>query len=155
MTTPFRAMGGLAFVFNQYGLVSADYEFNDISTARISATGFSFADVNNEIRRKYTATNTVRIGTEWRINNFSIRGGGGFTTSPMNSRYAVSGSDFSQKTFSGGFGVRDKNLFLDFGYAWTETKGYLQPYTLNFAEVPGVRETTVRSNFTMTVGVKF
>ena len=57
---PFRAMGGLAFVFSQYGLVSADYEFNDISTARISATGFSFADVNNEIRRKYTATNLVK-----------------------------------------------------------------------------------------------
>lgn len=155
MTTPFRAMGGLAFVFSQYGLVSADYEFNDISTARISATGFSFADVNNEIRRKYTATNTVRIGSEWRINNFTIRAGGGLTSSPMNSKYAVSGADFSQKSLTAGFGVRDKNVFLDFGYAYTETKGYLQPYTLNFLEVAGVRETMVRSNFTMTFGVKF
>ena len=52
---------------------------------------------------------------------------------------------------------RDKNVFLDFGYAYTETKGYLQPYTLfNFLEVAGVHgETMVRSNFTMTFGVKF
>lgn len=155
MTTPFRAMGGLAFVFNQYGLVSADYEFNDISNARISAPGTVFADVNSEIRRKYTATNTVRIGTEWRFDNFSVRGGGGFTTSPMNNAYAVSGADFSQKTFSAGFGLRDKNLFMDLGYAYTETKGYLQPYTLNNADVPGVRERNIRSNFTLTLGAKF
>ncbi|HRS40265.1 MAG TPA: hypothetical protein P5292_13885, partial [Bacteroidia bacterium] len=81
--------------------------------------------------------------------------GGGHTTSPMNTKYAVSGADFSQKSLTAGFGVRDKNVFLDFGYAYTETKGYLQPYTLNFLEVAGVRETMVRSNFTMTFGVKF
>ena len=65
LTTPFKAMGSIAFVYGKYGLLSADYEFKDNSDARFHAGSSSFSDVNNLIRQKYSETHTVRIGTEW------------------------------------------------------------------------------------------
>ncbi len=155
LTTPFKAMGSVAFVFGKYGLLSADYEFSDYSAARFNGTGSPFSDVNSYISRKYSETHTVRIGTEWLYDNISFRGGASFTTSPMNNIYKVGSSDFSKKSFSGGLGFRENNLFFDLGYVYTLSDEFYQPYTLHFKEVPGVKSRVVTNNFIITMGVKF
>lgn len=154
-TSPFRAMGGVAFIFEKAGLISVDYEYTDPGQAYLSAPGYGFNQANSDINRKYVATNTLRIGGEFKLNNVSFRGGYGFTTSPMNASYKVSGSDFSQVRYSGGIGFREKHFFLDLGYVYSKTKDYLQPYTLTYQDVEGVRSDVVGHNVTLTAGVKF
>ncbi|REJ84504.1 MAG: hypothetical protein DWQ44_09120 [Bacteroidetes bacterium] len=154
-TSPFKAIGSIAFIFGKHGLLSAEYEFSDISQARISAPGFSFNSVNDAIRKKYQEHSTVRLGAEWRYGNYSVRGGAAFTSSPVNSRFKAGGSDFSAKNFGGGFGIRDNNIFVDFGYFYGTSDEYYQPYTLSSENVPGVINKVSSNNFTMTFGVKF
>ncbi len=154
-TSPFRFMGSAAFIFQKDGLISADYEYSDLSDARFEAGGSAFADVNNAIRDKYTGTHTVRLGTEWLYHQLSFRGGYSFTTSPLNEKYKAGSYDFSKNSFSGGIGIRENNLFFDLGYVYTKSKEYYQPYTLNDESVPGVKSDVISSNFVFTFGVKF
>ncbi len=154
-TSPFKAMGSIAVVFGKYGLVSADYQFADYSEARFDAALAPFSDVNSLISRKYIETHTVRIGTEWLYQSLAFRGGVSLTTSPLNDKYKVGNSDFTKKGLSAGIGYRENNLFIDLGYARTQSDEYYQPYTLSYEVVPGVKSHVVTNNFTITMGVKF
>ena len=111
--------------------------------------------MNNYINSKYSKTHTIRIGTEWLYENISFRGGTSFTSSPLNETYKVEGSDFSKKSFSGGIGFRENNMFIDFGYVYTLSHQFYQPYTLQSEKVPGVETKVTTSNFTLSFGVKF
>jgi hypothetical protein len=73
--SPFRAVGSLAFIIGKYGLISADYEYLDYREARFRAIGYSFIEQNNIIRDKYRAVGNLRVGSEIRLNPFSIRFG--------------------------------------------------------------------------------
>jgi hypothetical protein len=153
--SPFKATGGLAFIFQDKGLLSLDYQYTDISQAEFSAGGLTYTQVNTDISRTYTATNDFRAGTEWRLGNISLRGGAGYTSSPMNTAYRVSGNDFSQWRYSGGLGIRDKTFYLDIGYLFSVSKQYYQPYYLDNTAVEGVYETMRSHNVTVTFGAKF
>ena len=154
-TSPFLASASMAFVIKTQGLISIDYQFSDYGESRFDASGISFSDVNSLILKKYKETHTIRIGTEWLYQNFAFRGGYSMSTSPFNSSYAVSGSDFARTGISAGIGYREDNLFLDLGYARIQSNEFYQPYTLSTEEVPGVKNKVVTSNFTFTFGVKF
>ena len=154
-TSPFKVMASTAIVFGSFGLLSADYEFTDFSEARFNGGGSPFSDVNNAIRNKYKETHTVRVGTEWVYDNISLRAGATLSTSPVNDIYKAGTSDFFKKGVSGGLGFREKNLFIDLGYAYTLSDEFYQPYTLNFEDVPGVKSRVVTNNFTITLGAKF
>lgn len=155
LTTPFKATGSIAFIFGKHGLLSADYEFADISSARLDSELSSFTETNSLISKKYRESGMLRIGTEWRFANLSLRGGAAFISTPMNSAYAVSGNDFSAVNYSGGVGIRDNHTFLDFAYVYNQSEEYLQPYSLANEEVPGVRTKVSSHNFMVTFGVKF
>jgi hypothetical protein len=155
LTTPFKALGGVAVIFQTFGLVSADYEFSDYSQTRFDAQGFPFSDVNNSIRNKYTGVHTFRFGTEWKYQNISFRGGTSYSTSPFTSPYKVSSNDFSKMNFSGGIGFRENDFFLDLGYLYSQSNQFFQPYRLQSTEVPGVTSTNRSHNFTLTFGAKF
>jgi long-subunit fatty acid transport protein len=155
LTTPFKAIGSMAFIFGQYGVLDADYEFSDYSESRFHANDFGFLETNSTITHKYTGVHTVRIGTEWRYQNLSFRGGVNYSTSPITDQYKVSGNDFTKKGFSLGIGMRDENFFLDLAYLRNVSNQYFQPYTLENQNVPGVETEVTTNNFTVTVGVKF
>jgi hypothetical protein len=155
LTTPLRAIGSVAFIIGKTGLISADYEFVDYSSAEFDASGVGLSDVNNTIQNKYTAAGNLRIGTEWRYENFSFRGGYAMSGSPFNSTYKPSGADMSQNSYSLGLGIRDQDFFIDFGYILSKRTDFFQPYVLNFQGVPGVTNDIYTSNFTITLGAKF
>lgn len=116
LRTPFRAMGSLAFIIGQYGLVSADYEFVNYSQARFNSTYDSYQDVNSEIKTKYKSWGNIRIGTEWRLSNFRLRGGFAYFSNP----YTSSTNNSERFQASGGFGYRTKYFFADVTYVWTK-----------------------------------
>ena len=66
LTTPFKAIGSIALFYEKSGLLSADFEFSDISESRLDASGAPFTDVNDAIRKKYSTISTLHVGAEWR-----------------------------------------------------------------------------------------
>ena len=149
LTTPFRAMGGVAFIIGQYGLMSADYEYINYSQARFGSSGDSYTDVNNDIKTGYRSWGNLRIGTEWRLSNFRVRGGFGYYSNPY-----TGGTNNSERfQVSGGFGYRAKHFFADVTYVWTKMN---QDYYLYD---PSMVNPAMVSNFTntvsTTVGIRF
>ena len=116
LTTPFRALAGVAVQINKFGLISADYEYVDYSTAKFSETGdgYDYSDKNEAIRNSLRAASNLRIGAEMRYNNLYLRGGYGYYGKSFTSNELNKDLDYS--TYSGGIGFREQNVFVDFGF---------------------------------------
>jgi len=156
LTTPFKAIGSLAFVIGKQGLISADYEYLDYSNMHFSDYYSSFTDVNNQIRYTYSSAGNIKVGGEWRFADiFAIRGGYGYYGSPFTSGYAVTGADQSMSTYSGGLGLREASYFIDFAYAYSVSHNYLQLYSLADQSVPGAINKVQTNNFMLTFGFRF
>lgn len=155
MTTPFKAMGSMGFIFENMGILGIDYEMTDYSSTRFNSENYQFFDENKAVQSKYDVTHTFRVGTEWKYLNLSFRGGFSYTTSPVKSTYTFSGNDYSKIGYSGGIGMKEKNFFLDLGYVYTQSNQYFQPYALTLESAPGVANDVQTHNFTITCGFKF
>jgi hypothetical protein len=141
MTTPFRAMGSVAFMIGAYGLVSADYEYVNYSQARFNSSHDSYTDINDQIKSTYQSWGNLRIGTEWRLGNFRLRGGFAYFSNPY-----VTGSNNTERfQASGGFGYRANHFFADVTYVWTKMD---QEYYLYDRDLVNA---SVISNYTHTV----
>lgn len=118
LTTPFRAIGSIAFIIGKFGLISGEYEYVDYAQSSFAASNETFHDVNTDIKNKYKSPLNVRFGTEWRIQNFLLRGGFGYYGSPYQSGINTS----EMIVASGGWGYRVKHFFVDMTYRWSQTK---------------------------------
>jgi hypothetical protein len=148
MTTPFRAIGSIAFIIGNFGLVSGEYEYVNYSQANFHANS-SFSDVNNEIEHKYGTPLNLRFGTEWRIANFRVRGGFGYYGSPYQS--GINNGEIYSASF--GIGYRGKHFFFDQAYHWSQMKEDYYMYDPSLVN-PALITTTSYSLVT-TFGVRF
>ncbi len=149
--TPLKAMGSLAFVIGPYGLISGDYEFIDYSTAKLTATDYSFLDENQSINAKYTSTHNFRVGTEWRFMNFSFRGGFAFYASPFKDNI----NDGKRNYYSAGIGYRAKYFFADFAWTYRDSKEDYYLYAYDDIKADPTNTETTNQNFVMTLGFRF
>lgn len=118
LITPFRAIGSVAFIIGNFGLISGEYEYVNYAQSYFSSNDASFSDVNTQIKNQYKAPVNVRFGTEWRIKRFRVRGGFGYYGSPYQS-----GNNASELYVASiGWGYRVKHFFVDMTYQWTQTK---------------------------------
>ena len=150
LTTPMRATGSLAFIIAKMGSVSADYEFVDYSSASLSSSPNVFFEANSAIINKYTSTGNLRLGTEWKVKPFSIRGGYALFGNPYKSG---TGNNASRSTYSLGFGIREKNYFLDFTYSLS--RGSEKYYMFDPTLVNAASNTINSSAFVTTLGFRF
>jgi opacity protein-like surface antigen len=152
LNTPMRVIGSIAFIIGKFGLVSADYEFVDYSEARFrSEDADVYFEVNDAIRAKYSTANNIRLGTEWRYNQFNFRGGYAIYGSPFKTDI----NDAARTSYSFGIGIRDVDYFLDLAYVYTQSKEDYYLYdnsAINF--LPAKNENTSQ-NFILTLGFKF
>ncbi len=149
MTTPFRAIGSLAFILGPYGLISADYEYVDYGQARFNSNDYDYRTENNEIKNTYQSWGNIRVGTEWRIQNFRLRGGFGYYSNPY--RSGINNSERYQA--SGGIGYRGKLFFADLTYAWTKMKENYFLYDASMVEPSS--NTLFTNTISTTVGIRF
>ncbi|MFO7617742.1 MAG: hypothetical protein R6V75_10880 [Bacteroidales bacterium] len=122
ITTPFRAIGSLALILNQYGLISVDYEYVDYASARLSSSDYDFFGENDAITTRYKAASNLRIGAEGHLANYFVRGGFAFYGSPYVDDEPNAGNNLT--IWSAGVGYRDDRVYLDLGYAlssWEQT----------------------------------
>jgi hypothetical protein len=118
LVTPFRAIGSVAFIIGNFGLISGEYEYVNYSQSYFSSSEASYSDVNTQIKNQYKAPLNIRFGTEWRIKNFRVRGGFGYYGTP----YQSGPSTAEMYVASVGWGYRVRHFFFDMAYQWTQTK---------------------------------
>jgi hypothetical protein len=149
LTTPFRAMGSMAFIIGQYGLVSADYEYVNYAQAWFNSQYDSYTNVNNEIESSYRSWGNLRFGTEWRLSDFRIRGGFGYFSNP----YSGGANNSERYQVSGGLGYRSKHFFADVTYVWTKMNQNYYLYDPTMVN-PAMISYYTNTVFT-TIGVRF
>lgn len=157
LTTPFRAIFSAAALFQQQGILSFDYEITDYSSARLSADDYGFTQENAVTRSTYSQAHSLRAGAEWKYGIFAFRGGVGYRTGIFKSGLADSKSDQHQVTYSAGFGIREENYFVDFGYSLANGNYFYRPYELASTpqSEPGVFYKTREHKLLITVGFRF
>ncbi len=141
LTTPFKAIGSLAFVIKKTAIISVDYEFVDYSLARLRSNDYFFKIENNSIQTHYTMASNIRAGLEYRYGPFSIRGGYALYGNPYNTSEVD--NDGSVTAYSGGFGIRDKEFYFDIAYIYT-TKS--EKYYLYSPDIVAVEAATLNSH---------
>ncbi|MCX6282022.1 MAG: hypothetical protein NTU51_08660 [Bacteroidetes bacterium] len=149
MRTPFRAIGSLAFIIGQYGLVTAEYEYVNYSQGKLNSSGYGYTTVNDEIKSSFQSWGNIRVGTEWRIEDFRVRAGAGYYSNP----YTTSGIDGVRYTISGGVGYRVKHFYADLTYQWAQSKE--EYYLYNYAGMIPSTNTYTTSTVLTTIGFRF
>ena len=148
LQTPFRAIGSLAFVIGKIGLISADYEYVNYSLARFRSRNYRFDAENASVQNRLSWAGNIRIGTEWRIKSFSVRGGFAMLADPYTSRL-----NFDNTNYSLGVGLRLKRFFVDLTYALQRSVGEYQVYDIDPTNTAST--VTLDNNVLMTVGFRF
>ena len=80
LKTPSKLTASGAIVFGKLGLISVDYTSRNYKGLNLSGDDFSSENAffDNQLRK----TTSINIGTEWRFNRLSLRGGLKFEESP-------------------------------------------------------------------------
>jgi hypothetical protein len=156
LNTPFRFLTGVGVQIQKYGLISADYEFVDYSSAYFFQTGdgYNYSDKNNDIRDAYKSTSNFRIGGEFRMNKFYFRSGYGYYGKAF--KPAEDNTNLDYRTISGGIGFREKSVSVDFGYVnyKTSQKNYLYQLEPGFNPAD-YNLSTMKNMFSLTLSYKF
>lgn len=83
LKTPGKLTGSLAVLFGDTGLLSFDYSYKDFSKTELRPSSDpEFVFQNNLISDNLKAASTFKVGGEYRIEKWSLRGGYRFEESP-------------------------------------------------------------------------
>ncbi|MCX6232158.1 MAG: outer membrane protein transport protein [Bacteroidetes bacterium] len=151
LTTPYRFIGSLAFVLNEYGLISADYEFVDYTLSRLRSDTYDFSNENDAIQAKYNSASNLRIGTEWRLNQLAFRAGYAYYGNPYWKNVNVS----KRTVISAGLGFREKDFFVDLAYSYSKQDEDYYFYNPSVIALNPVKNSMIGSNIMMTIGFKY
>ncbi|WP_445732896.1 OmpP1/FadL family transporter [Mariniflexile sp.] len=116
LQTPSRISGSLAYIFGTQGLLSFDYSRKDYSTTKFKPTSDAFfADQNAIISDVLTDASTYRLGGEYKVKQFSFRGGYRFEESPYKDGVTV--GDLSGYSLGLGYNFGNTKLDVTFDQA--------------------------------------
>jgi long-subunit fatty acid transport protein len=165
VTTPYRAIGSVSYVFKevkdvrqQKGFISADVEFVNYKGARFRVQNAeddnrtSYLDkVNDGVKSYFKGNFNFKVGGELKFNVFAVRLGTAYFGSP----YTDAQIDASRVLATGGIGYRNKGMFIDLGYAHTFVKDVNFAYRLNDVANTYATQTGSTSNIVLTLGFKW
>jgi long-subunit fatty acid transport protein len=110
LKTPSKLTASAAFIFGKKGVFSIDYINKKYQNINVSSANFPNENqfFQNELRNTYS----FNLGSEWRFERFSVRGGYKFEQSP--DKLALDSDNLEGYSFGGGYDFG--NFKLDFGY---------------------------------------
>lgn len=156
LETPWRAMGSVAVVLWRFMLINAEYEYVDYSISRLRSRDYNFIEENDAVRSKYSEGHNIRLGTELRFGHFAIRGGFAYYGSPFaENENGERINDGEKLYYSGGFGFRDKNFFVDLAYVRSETNQDYYLYGSENISVNPVKNEHFTNNVLLTLGFRY
>ena len=114
VNTPAKIGLGAASVIENLGIISVDYELIDLSQSRLSSRqrGLDLTDANQDIRDVFNVVSRLKLGTEWRLEQFVARGGLSMLSSPFSFDRKLN----YQTGIHMGTGYRTANFALDLSY---------------------------------------
>jgi len=156
LSTPFRALAGVAVQIKKFALISADYELVDYSIAKFSETGdgYDYSEKNLNIKNSLKSTSNIRLGGEFRINKLYLRTGYGYYGKAFKPGEDNENLDYSSISFGAGF--REQNVSIDFAYTNYKYSqvNFLYPLDSSF-DPATVNLSTIKNMFTVSLGYKF
>ena len=145
LRTPSKFTASAAIIFGKTGLISFDYISRNFRGLNLSGDDFSienqFFDAN--LRR----TNQFNVGTEWRFNNLSLRGGYRYQQSP--DANAIDSDNLN--SYSVGLGYKFGNVKFDLAYS-NNTRTGLYNFYPQFDQVNSPAELDI-DNTMVTAGI--
>ena len=148
LQTPSKITGSLAYVFGTQGLLSFDYSRKDYSTTKFKPVSDSFfSDQNNIISNVLTDASTYRFGGEYKVQQFSFRGGYRFEESPYKNGVTV--GDLTG--YSLGIGYNFGNTKLDLTYDQAKRTNETPLYSVGLTDAAVIDNT----NSAVTVSLSF
>lgn len=138
MRTPGKITGSIAYVFGKKGILSFDYSRKDYSGAKFKPQDDSYFRAQNaSISTLLTASNTFRVGGEYRIERLSFRGGYRFEESPYKDGITV--GDLTG--YSLGVGYNFGGTTLDISYDTATQDSQYQLYSVGLTDRATVKST--------------
>ena len=150
LRTPSKLTGSAAYIFNKKGLISIDVATKDYSNVQFKNTNQNnFSDLNSQISSEMKNAYEIRIGGEYKIKQWSIRGGYRFEESP----YVVDTAMGDLTGYSAGLGYNFGENRLDLSYSNTH-RNYNQNLISSGMTDP-TRIRNVQDNITLTYSINF
>jgi long-subunit fatty acid transport protein len=149
LQTPGSFTGSLAYIFGSKGLLSFDYVYKDYSNTQFRSNGSYYTDLNNQMSNIFTATNEFRLGGEYRIKEWSLRGGYRFEESPYKDRLVIG----SLTSYSAGVGYNFGSTRLDMAYTNSQrdfNQGFFSQGLTSAARI-----NNIQNNITLTMLFNF
>lgn len=146
LNTPHKFTGSFAYIFGKKGLISLDYSIKDYSNTEFDPENDPyFRDLNTVINNTLTSSGELRLGAEYKINAWSLRGGYRFEESPYKNGRTIG----DLNSFSGGLGYNFGMFKLDLSYTNSQRDSQ-QPF-FNQGFTDGAKINTTNNDFTMTL----
>lgn len=150
LRTPSKLTGSAAYIFNKKGLISIDVATKDYSNIQFKNTNQNdFRDLNSQMSSEMKNAYEIRIGGEYKIKQWSIRGGYRFEESP----YVVDTAMGDLTGYSAGLGYNFGENRLDLSYSNTH-RNYNQNLISSGMTDP-TRIRNVQDNITLTYSINF
>ena len=183
LSTPMKATLSAAFVANKNFSMNVDYSLG-LTKPKYKEYGAADAELNNFFDDSYKNLSEVKVGAEYRIADFRVRGGYGFASNPfdtmsisaLNSNGSTENRSFDnlfigkRNTMAFGVGYDFKTFYIDAAYQGI-TSTYSSPFLQGSADYNtgyfssdyivesdshAVSEVkNTRNNFFVTLGWKF
>jgi len=153
LNTPLKIGGGATFFLGKNGFISADVDWVDYSAANLNSDGFDPGPDNFEIQNRFTSTIDLRIGAEYKIEKFRLRGGYARYGDPLSDSIY----DRSTQQLSGGAGIRIKNFSIDLAVVNQKFNSLYSSYQVfdnqgnNFGPVTEVRNNIINGVLTLSL----
>lgn len=148
LQTPSKITGSLAYVFGTQGLLSFDYSRKDYSKAKFKPESDPFyIEQNDIVYNVLTDASTYRLGGEYKVQQFSFRGGYRFEESPYKNGVTV--GDLTG--YSLGIGYNFGNTKLDVTYDQAKRTDETPLYNVGLTDAAVIDKT----NSTVTVSLSF
>ncbi len=132
LKTPSDLTASAAFIFGKNGLLSIDYSNKGFNKIKLSSA--NFIEENQFFQNELRSTHNLNIGSEWRFDRFSIRGGYMYEQNP--DKLAINSDNITGYSFGGGYNFN--NFKLDFSYRDNNRTGIYNFYSgfdVNSAEL--------------------
>lgn len=131
-TTPTKLLAGISYTFARQLVLSVDYQRDWYNGMRIKKSPYGKGLYKDYIKDTFRASNTVRVGAEWRvIPQLALRAGYGHWSGALNNENEIYSTPVIYRTdyVGAGIGVAITRLFsIDFTYQYCKDK--YTPYKL-------------------------
>jgi hypothetical protein len=146
LDTPGKITGSFAYVFGKTGLISIDYSIKDYGNTKFRPENDPYyRDLNNQMSNTLSTSGELRLGAEYKIKEWSLRGGYRFEESPYKNSTTIG----DLNSFSGGLGYNFGMFKIDFAYSYAQRNSQQPFFTQGFTD--GARINTTNNNVSLTL----